>query len=58
VMGWPEREAVLRSVSEKVGGVELLGHQGTMRFTQDATGLRVTMPPVQPSRHAVTLKIT
>jgi alpha-L-fucosidase len=58
VMGWPEREAVLRSVTDKVEGVELLGHPGALRFTQDATGLRVTMPSVQPSKHAVTLKIT
>jgi alpha-L-fucosidase len=57
VMGWPEREAVVRSVTAKVEGVEMLGYRGALRFTQDATGLRVTMPPGPPSKHAVTLKI-
>jgi alpha-L-fucosidase len=57
VMGWPAHEAVVRSVTGKVENVELLGYQGAARWTQDATGLRVTMPAVQPSRHAVALKI-
>jgi alpha-L-fucosidase len=57
VMGWPAQETVVRSVTGKVESVALLGYQGTMRWTQDATGLRVPMPPVQPSKHAVTLKI-
>jgi hypothetical protein len=57
-MGWPAQEAVLRSVTDKVENVQLLGYQGTVRWTQDATGLRVPMPPVPPSKHAVTLKIT
>jgi alpha-L-fucosidase len=58
VMGWPEREAVLRSVTEKVEQVELLGNRGKMRWTQNESGLRVPMAPAQPSKHAVTLKIT
>jgi alpha-L-fucosidase len=59
VMDWPAQgEAVLRSVSDKVGNVQLLGYEGTVRWTQDAAGLHVTMPSVQPSKHAVTLKIT
>jgi alpha-L-fucosidase len=58
VMGSSAQEAVLRSVTDKVDSVQLLGHQDPVRFTQDATGLRVTMPSVPPSKHAVTLKIT
>ena len=58
VMGWPEREAVLRSVTQPVEQVELLGYRGKMRWMQNESGLRVPMPPVQPSEHAVTLKIT
>ncbi len=58
VMGWPQGEAVVRSVTQPVESVELLGHTGPMRWTQGAAGLRVPMPPVQPSNHAVTLKIT
>jgi alpha-L-fucosidase len=57
-MGWPEREAVLRSVTQPVEQVELLGYRGKMRWMQNESGLRVPMPPVQPSEHAVTLKIT
>ena len=58
VMGWPQGEAVVRSVTQPVESVELLGHKGPMRWNQGAAGLRVPMPPVQPSNHAVTLKIT
>jgi alpha-L-fucosidase len=58
VMGWPQQDAVLRSVTEEVEHVELLGYRGTIRWTQTAAGLRIPMPPVQPSQHAVTLKIT
>ena len=57
VMGWPAQETVLRSVTGRVESADLLGYQGKLQWTQDATGLRVTMPAVQPSKHAVTLKI-
>jgi alpha-L-fucosidase len=58
-MGWPAGgEAVVRSVTQPVQQVELLGYQGKMRWMQNETGLRVPMPPMQPSRHAVTLRIT
>ena len=57
VMGWPAQEAVVRSVTGKVESVELLGYRGTIRWTQGPAGLRVPMPTVQPSQHAVTLKI-
>ena len=59
LMGWPEKEAVVPDVGGmKVRQVELLGHKGTLRFTQDAAGLKVTLPPDKPSDHAVTLRIT
>ena len=51
------RDAVLRSVTQPVEQIELLGYQGKMRWMQNETGLRVPMPSMQPSRHAVTLKI-
>jgi alpha-L-fucosidase len=57
VMGQPTQEAVLRSVTGKVEKVQLLGYTGTLQWTQDAAGLRVAMPTVQPSKHAVTLKM-
>jgi len=37
--------------------VELLGHQGRLTWTQEATGLRVELPAEKPSDYAVTLKV-
>jgi alpha-L-fucosidase len=36
----------------------VLGHQGSLPFTQDAQGLKVTMPADQPCAYAFALKIT
>ncbi|MGO4885305.1 MAG: alpha-L-fucosidase [Bryobacteraceae bacterium] len=58
VMGWPQGEALIKSITEPVEMVELLGHSGSMRWSQTPEGLRVPMPPVAPSNHAVALKIT
>jgi alpha-L-fucosidase len=58
VMGAPPQQVVLRSVTEKVENVSLLGYRGSMRWSQNEAGLRIPMPPTEPSRHAVTLKIT
>ena len=56
VMGWPEREAVIPTLAEggklgvgKIRSVELLGHRGKLKFTQDRQGLRVALPPEKPS---------
>jgi alpha-L-fucosidase len=50
-MGWPEKEvsiAALGTASEqqpgKVHNVELLGHRGRLKWTQDAVALNVEMP--------------
>jgi hypothetical protein len=48
----------VRSVTDRVKSVELLGYTGTLQWTQGPAGLRVPMPSAQPSNHAVTLKIT
>ncbi len=37
--------------------VSLLGHQGELAFSQDADGLRVTLPGKLPSQHAASIKI-
>jgi len=65
VMGWPEKEAVVQALGTaspqspgKIGNVELLGHQGRLTWTQEATGLRVELPAEKPSDYAVTLKVT
>ena len=64
VMGWPEKEAVVRPLATKgnlglirVHNVELLGFQGKLNWTQDENGLKVQMPPEKPSNHAIALKI-
>lgn len=58
VMGWPTGETLIKSLNPaKVHGVELLGHRGRVRWTQNEAGLKITMPPEKPCDHAVTLKI-
>jgi alpha-L-fucosidase len=65
VMNWPGDEAVTitslasgQPVKGKVKKVELLGHAGTLKFTQDGVGLKVTFPPEKPCDFVYTLKIT
>jgi alpha-L-fucosidase len=63
-MGWPEKEAVIRPlaangehVKGKIARVQLLGFRGRLKWTQDAAGLRVELPPQKPCDYAFTLKI-
>jgi len=64
VMGWPEKETLVQALGTsspqspgKIVNVELLGHQGHLTWTQEATGLRVELPAEKPSDYAVTLKV-
>jgi alpha-L-fucosidase len=64
VMGWPEKQAVIKSLATdssvaqvKVRNVELLGFKGKMQWTQDEKGLTVQMPGQKPCDHAIALKI-
>jgi alpha-L-fucosidase len=57
VMGWPNGPVVLKSLSGKVHNVELLGHAGKLKWSQDQAGLKVEVPAKKPSDYAVTLKI-
>ena len=64
VMGWPEREASIPALAlggklsvGKIRSVELVGNRGKLKFTQDESALRVTLPPEKPSDHAVCFKI-
>jgi alpha-L-fucosidase len=60
---WPGEEAVITSLSEKrtpagkITSVSMLGNEGNLEFTQDATGLRVKLPAIAPCKHAYVLKI-
>ena len=64
VMGWPGHEAVVPALAlggalgvGKIRNVELLGHKGKIKFTQDAGALKVELPTEKPSDHAITLKV-
>jgi alpha-L-fucosidase len=61
VMGWPEREALLRPLAAgrtgKIENVELLGFKGKLRWSQDGGGLRVQLPAEKPCDHAIALKV-
>jgi alpha-L-fucosidase len=69
-MGWPDgKEAPAGKLAVptlalggklavgKIRNVELLGHKGKVKFTQDESALQVELPPEKPSDYAVTLKI-
>jgi alpha-L-fucosidase len=65
VMGWPERRAVIAPLGTKsstdfgkIANVELLGHDGKLKWTQAADGLRIDLPHEKPSDYAVTFKVT
>jgi alpha-L-fucosidase len=64
LMAWPGEKAVVTSLAAwpslrgRVGKVELLGHQGALKFTQSAQGLTVEMPAEQPCQYAFALKIS
>ena len=62
-MAWPaDAPVTIASLAPalhgKVRKVELLGHPGTLKFTQDAQGLKITFPPEQPCDFVYSLKIT
>jgi len=64
VMGWPEKEASIPALAvggknnvPRIRNVELLGHSGKVKFTQDQAGFKAQMPEQKPSDHAITLKI-
>jgi alpha-L-fucosidase len=55
VQGWPIGEVVIQSLAtnspqnpEKAVDVRLLGRDEALKFTQDSTGLRVTLPSTKP----------
>jgi alpha-L-fucosidase len=62
-LDWLGPEARIRALATgqpgigKVTGVELLGHAGGLKFTQDAGGLAVQLPAEKPDGYAYALKI-
>ena len=64
IMGWPDKPPVIEPLATKgkhfagrVRNVELLGHQGKLKWSQDESGLKVQLPPEKPGSHAFALKI-
>ena len=61
---WPEGELTIPALGSdhgldgKIEQVELLGHAGTLEFTQAADGLKVKFPAEKPCDYAYALKIT
>ncbi|MBV9155224.1 MAG: glycoside hydrolase, partial [Acidobacteriaceae bacterium] len=65
VMGWPENQAVIRPLAQqtelqvgKIQSVALLGFDGKLDWSQDSSGLKVTMPQQKPSDYAIVFKVT
>ncbi len=65
VMSWPgDAPVTIKSLAKdapvkgKVKKVELLGHIGPLKFTQDGEGLKVTFPTEKPCDFVYALKIT
>lgn len=64
VLGWPQRDAVIKSLGRespaagRVKDVHLLGHEGSLEFTQASDGLRVRMPDRKPCDYAFALRIS
>jgi len=67
VQGWPEEQAVIPSFGtsspqnpEKITSVSMLGRDGNLKFSQEANGLRVTLPGSRPATAdiGITLKLT
>jgi len=64
VMSWPSKEASIPALAlggknsvPRIRNVELLGHKGKLKWTQDTGTLKVELPEEKPSDYAVTFKI-
>jgi alpha-L-fucosidase len=63
--GWPDGGTLtIKSLAAhsplipgEVADVHLLGHNGTLRWTQGESGLTIQLPPNKPCEHAVAFKI-
>jgi alpha-L-fucosidase len=66
VMGWPADKTVTlaslasgsKAYARQVGKIELLGSSNSVTFTQDVTGLKITLPDEKPNDIACAFKIS
>jgi alpha-L-fucosidase len=62
-MSGPDKDVIITSLATdkglagKISKVELLGHTGKLKFTQDSQGLHVEFPAEKPCDYAYVLKI-
>ncbi len=61
-LGWPGKDVLIPALAQgKAGTIEkinLLGHNGDLKFSQDESGLHITLPDEKPCDYAFALKIT
>ena len=62
-LAWPTNVIAIAAlattnVTGKISGVELLGHQGALEFSQDASGLKIKLPAEKPCDYAYAFKIS
>ena len=61
---WPGETVIIASLAQgqplkgKITAVTMLGGEGELKFSQEATGLKVELPPAAPGKYAYVLKIT
>lgn len=65
LMGWPGERAVLHTLAEEgpvaadeIADVTMLGAEGSLSWSQSASGLTVQLPAERPCDHAYVLSIT
>jgi alpha-L-fucosidase len=66
VQGWPGKEAIITSLGSasphtvKITNARMLGHDENLKITQQADGLHVALPNVQPTMAniGITLKLS
>ena len=63
-LGWPAKGLTIRALATsstgaagRVTDVRLLGHDGRIEWTQDASGLKIAVPERRPCDHAVAFAI-
>jgi alpha-L-fucosidase len=59
-LGWPGKQLTVRALGTSAGrvnAVRLLGDPGALGWTQDATGLRISLPERPPSSLAVAFAV-
>ena len=61
---WPGEEVVVTSLAQgqplegKISAITMLGSKGKLKFSRDAAGLKVKLPPTAPGKYGYVLKIT